>query len=242
MAAGIDVLWKRRKIERLFRVSRLGRPLLLRVSVPAVPAVPAVAAVAAVPAIPPLFLSDSYSFDPQGVIGGAHAGYDYQFSQWVIGLEGTIDGSSLNKSVVGFPGFTDSINIPIQGAILGRVGVAFDRVLIYATGGAAIADVSNTYNANVIAPVSLFVSGKVSHTRVGWTVGAGFDYAINDNWSVGVQYRYSDFGRFTDYPSAAFSPVGGWFAAQHHLTENQVQFELSYKFDTTSPIPFVAKY
>ena len=118
------------------------------------------------------------------------------------------------------------------------MGVAFDRVLIYATGGAAIADVSNTYNANVIAPVSLFVSGKVSHTRVGWTVGGGFDYAINDNWSVGAQYRYSDFGRFTDYPSAVFSPAGR-FAAQHHLTENQVQFELSYKFDTTSPIPIV---
>jgi outer membrane immunogenic protein len=157
-----------------------------------------------VPAIPPLFLSDSYSSNSQGVIGGAHAGYNYQFSQWVIGLEGTIDGSSLSKSVVGFPGFTDSINIPIQGAILGRVGVAFDRVLIYATGGAAIADVSNTYNANVIAPVSLFVSGKVSHTRVGWTVGGGLDNAINDNWSVGAQYRYSDLGRFTVIPRQSF--------------------------------------
>ena len=152
-----------------------------------------------------LFLADPFSSSPEGVIGGAHIGYNYQFSQWVDGLKGTINASSLRKTVVGFPSFTNSINMPIQGSILGRVGVAFDRVLIYATGGAAFASISDTYNANIIAPNSLFVSGKASQTRVGWTIGGGLDYAINNNWSVGAQYRYSDFGRFADYPTAIFS-------------------------------------
>ena len=119
-------------------------------------------------------LSDFVRSDSQGLIGGAHAGYNYQFSQWVIGLEGTIDGSSLNKTAVGFPGSQIRLTSQFREQSLALV-VAFDRALIYATGGAAIADVSNTYAANIIAPVAWFVSGKISHTRFGWTVGGGLN-------------------------------------------------------------------
>ena len=41
----------------------------------------------------------NFSGSPQGVIGGAHVGYNYQINQWVLGLEGSVDGTSLSRTV-----------------------------------------------------------------------------------------------------------------------------------------------
>src|SRR3984893_4533200 len=80
----------------------------------------------------------------RGVIGGAHLGYNLQIGQWVAGIEGTVDGTSLNGNVIGpgegdegeaVTGTTVDTRPNIQGSIRGLVGIAFDRVLIYATGG-----------------------------------------------------------------------------------------------------------
>jgi outer membrane immunogenic protein len=181
---------------------------------------------------------DSFRDSPQGVIGGAHVGYNLQINQWVIGLEGTVDGTSLSKSFT--PGGFFSVvqfttRSDIQGSIRGRAGIAFDRALIYATGGVAFAGIENNYLQSVQN-----VSESFSKTRVGWTVGGGIEYAVTNNWSVRAEYRYSDFGRFTDSPFAA--APGGPLSVRHHLTENQVQAGFSYKFDTWAPYPVVAKY
>jgi len=126
-------------------------------------------------ALPGGILFNSYS--AEGVIGGAHVGYNYQVNQWVFGIEGSVDGTSISKTFI--PGFdlfpgtvfspfgvTYSTSVPIQGSIRGRVGVAWDRVLLYATGGAAFGGFQATYSSPV---------GSVtrSTTRVGWTVGGG---------------------------------------------------------------------
>jgi outer membrane immunogenic protein len=80
---------------------------------------------------------------PNGVIGGAHVGYQYQIPQWswfsssgvVIGLEGTVDGTSLRNTAVA--AFADGTTVSaqtradVQGSIRGRLGVAWDRALIY---------------------------------------------------------------------------------------------------------------
>jgi len=187
------------------------------------------------PAAP--FLSVSYS--PQGVIGGAHAGYDLQISQWVIGLEGSVDGTSLRHGVPFdpcCPPMQGGTRADVQGSIRARAGIAFDRVLLYGTGGAAFTGITNNYSLG--AP--FFVSEGISKTRAGWTVGGGLEYAVTSNWSVRAEYRYSDFGGFTDFPFAAVA--GGPLSVQHHLTENQVQAGFSYKFDSWAPGPVVAKY
>jgi outer membrane immunogenic protein len=96
-----------------------------------------------------VFLNSSVGGTPNGVIGGAHVGYNYQINQWVLGLEGTVDGTSLsNTAVAVFPdGSSLSANstADIQGSIRGRLGVAWDRALIYATGGVAFGG----FNTNV---------------------------------------------------------------------------------------------
>jgi outer membrane immunogenic protein len=181
----------------------------------------------------PFFTADTR---PQGVIGGAHLGYNLQIAQWVVGIEGSVDGTSLDKIVTlgGFPTLIVQSREDVQGSIRGRLGIAFDRVLLYGTGGAAFSNVKNDYRLGF----PFFLEESITKTRTGWTVGGGLDYAITNNWSIGAEYRYSDFGRFDDFPFGILATVP---RARHHLTENQVQFRFSYKFGEAPP-PVVAKY
>jgi len=188
-----------------------------------------------------------FTLNPQGLIGGAHVGYNLQFGQWVVGLEGSVDGTTLSETVFAggvCPLFCGNITTRsgIQGSIRARAGIAFDRVLIYATGGGAFAGIKNFYNTNITAPPIPGVGplfDSVSKTRSGWTVGGGIEYAVTNNWSVGAEYRYSDFGSYNDFSAIALFP--GSFI-RHHITENQVQARFSYKFDTAPPPAVVAKY
>jgi outer membrane immunogenic protein len=174
------------------------------------------------------------SYSAEGVIGGAHVGYNYQVNQWVLGIEGSVDGTSISKTFIpgGAFGVSYTTSAPIQGSIRGRLGLAWDRVHLYATGGAAFAGVDATY-ASALGTVSQ------SSTRVGWTVGGGIEYAVTNNWSVRAEYRYSDFGSYSHSPAGVF--IGGPATVNRHFTQNQVQVGFSYKFDPP-PAPVVAKY
>jgi outer membrane immunogenic protein len=216
----------------------------------------------------------AFSYNTSGVIGGAHVGYNLQLSQFVIGLEGDVDGTSQSKQYNGFLPFGTSlvtgipgalvaplggninvnVNHNIEGSIRGRLGYAWDRVLLYATGGVAFGGFNTTVSGNF--PGGLFGgaivgfppfggSTSASTTRVGWTVGGGLEYAVTNNWSVRAEYRYTDFGRSTIYATgfdngSPFVASGSDF--NRHFTENRVQVGFSYKFDTAAPAPVVAKY
>jgi outer membrane immunogenic protein len=181
---------------------------------------------------------------PNGVIGGANVGFNYQINQWVLGLEGTVDGTSLsNTAVAAFPdGSTLAAHTTadIQGSIRGRLGIAWDRALIYATGGVAFGG----FNTNVVLSDphdGIFVNGSRSNTRVGWTVGGGIQYAVTNNWSVRAEYRFSDFG--TIRQDLFGLPVGAFFNENRRIQQNQVQVGFDYKFDLLPPPPpMVAKY
>jgi opacity protein-like surface antigen len=192
-----------------------------------------------------LFGSYSLGNAAQGVIGGAHAGYNYQINQWVLGLEGSVDPTTLLRSVSVLPvdGSTiqGDLRSSIQGSIRGRAGFAFDRLLFYGTGGVAFAKFSSDLQLSGIDLLGPFyAAGSRSSSRVGWTVGGGVEYAINSYWSVMGEYRYSDFGRITDLPAPTV--VGTSATANRHLAQNQVQVGFSYKFDSFAPPPVVAKY
>ena len=166
---------------------------------------------------------------PHGVLGGAHIGYNFAgipgfglgTGGLVFGVEGDVDGTDYRDTV----GVT-TIKSNIQGSARGRLGFAVDRALFYATGGAAIAEFDTTYTAPIVA--------VPSHTRVGYTVGGGVEYAITTQWSLRAEYRYSDFGSFTD-------PVGRVVNTRRE-TMQRAQVGFSYKFDTIAPIPVVARY
>lgn len=159
-----------------------------------------------------------YGYTANGVVGGLHAGYNYQMGQFVAGLEGDVNATSFDGSA--FNGGYYSSRENIDGSFRGRLGIAWDRALLYGTGGLAIAGFNNTYDYT-----------GYSNTRLGWTVGGGIEYALDNNWSVRGEYRYTDFGTTHD----------GRF--NNNQTDNRVQLGISYKFDMFAPPgAVVAKY
>lgn len=159
-----------------------------------------------------------------GVAGGAHVGYNFQLNQVVLGLEGDIDGTGVNKSY-GWGAAVYGSQIPVQGTIRGRLGYALDRALFYVTGGGAFASVTNSYQ-------SFYGYNSQAKSLAGWTIGGGLEYAVNSNWSIRAEYRYADFGSTTDYPFAV--PAG---AVTRHTTENTVRAGFSYKFNSFGGLP-----
>jgi outer membrane immunogenic protein len=204
--------------------------------------------------------------NPNGVIGGANVGYNYQIPAWswfsssgaVIGLEGSVDGTSLtNTAAFAFPdgtSLTARTRAEIQGSIRGRLGIAWDRLLIYATGGAAFGGFKTDFT--IFGPAFVSPAGvpfgafggtsNFSNTRVGWTVGGGIQYAITNNWSVRAEYRFTDWGRINNtlFSGDAFAVAfpGIAFVGNRHIQQNQVQVGFDYKFDLFAPAPVVAKY
>ena len=85
------------------------------------------------------------NYNTNGVVGGVHAGYNWQFGQFVFGLEGDVEGADIKGGyrLVNTNG-TD-YRLRDQASIRGRAGVAFNNSLLYVTGGAAFADIEHTY-------------------------------------------------------------------------------------------------
>jgi outer membrane immunogenic protein len=182
---------------------------------------------------------DAISASPQGVVGGGHIGYNYQINQFVLGLEGDVSGTNFRNNIIGpFSGTGYGVNIPIEGSVRGRIGYAWDRTLFYATGGAAFGDIHHDYYGGTLFAASPIPFYSRSKAQVGWTVGAGIEYALNNNWSVRGEYRYTQFGSQSDviFGTGAFP--------RHTIEEHAVRVGFSYKFDMYAPPPppVVAKY
>ena len=103
------------------------------------------------------------NFTPNGVVGGAHIGYNLQLNQFVAGLEGDIEGTGISRSFSP-GGALYNTSIPVQGSIRGRLGVAFDRALLYATGGAEFAGFDTSYTGIGLRP-KLDNPSRLDHRR-----------------------------------------------------------------------------
>jgi outer membrane immunogenic protein len=140
--------------------------------------------------------SDSWAAN--GALGGIHAGYNQAYGQLVLGTVADVEASGVSGSLnQPYAGLMDT-RIDVQGSLRARLGYALGPALFYTTGGVAVASVSTTYDA--VANGSGTKTDSSSHALVGWTLGAGLEYAIARNWTTRVEYRYTDFGSFTDRP------------------------------------------
>jgi outer membrane immunogenic protein len=142
----------------------------------------------------------SLNYDMDGFVFGAHAGYNMQFNTLVAGVEGDIEWSGIDGADGSAAGITSagSAETNWQGSIRGRIGAAFDRALVYTTGGAAIADV-DVDGGPLGGPFSDF-----SETTWGWTVGTGVEVAVGGNLTTRLEYRYTDFGDVEGSVAPAF--------------------------------------
>ena len=172
-----------------------------------------------------------------GVFGGGHAGYNWQFTNIVLGIEGTISGldnrGTVLNTVFGAGDDVFSWRANWMATVTGRLGVAFNNNLLYVKGGYAGVDNRLSVSDTVPVPVG---SGSASQWHNGWTVGAGWEYGITQNWIVGLEYDYSAFQ--TKSYQLAGAAVGSYaFDARPRDIQSAV-VRLSYKFGG----PVVARY
>jgi outer membrane immunogenic protein len=133
-------------------------------------------------------------------LGGGQVGGNYQIGSFVIGAEADFDwfannnnsgnGTAVPAGVV-FPGgavLRVSANDRWETTIAARFGYAWDHALFYGKAGGGWVGAGNFAVTNVGTGASLAVSN--SNTNVGWLVGAGFEYAFTQNWTVKLEYDY----------------------------------------------------
>jgi outer membrane immunogenic protein len=151
----------------------------------------------------------------RSIIGGFQIGHNWQFGNWVLGIEHQFQLSNLQQtSTVAFPvgallpGDSFTAKVDNLNATKAKVGWAWNRALLYATGGleTGLVDGSASYIARPGGSPALTFSDN-NKLHVGYTVGAGLDYAVTDRLSVGVEYRYFDLGSQT-YNLGAVTPAG----------------------------------
>jgi outer membrane immunogenic protein len=135
-------------------------------------------------------------------LGGGQVGFNWQFDpKWVFGVEADLSGTNIkgtgHSPVLGFPGFAVipgytaamSRDLDWLGSVRGRVGYAWDRSLLYFTGGFAYGHVK--YSGGVTGPVSYLTS--FNKTLPGWVVGGGIESSLPSavgKWSVKLEYLY----------------------------------------------------
>jgi outer membrane immunogenic protein len=119
-----------------------------------------------------------------GWFGGGYAGVNLQLNPFVLGVEGDANGGNGDAASHVGGGFSVRTDINSFASIRGRVGLAADRLLFFATSGWAWADVSAT---RVAPDLSTFT---VDTTLDGWIVGGGLDYAFTDKFIGRIEYRH----------------------------------------------------
>ncbi|MGT2438371.1 outer membrane protein [Bradyrhizobium betae] len=168
------------------------------------------------------------SHDATGGTVGGQVGYRMQSGQWVFGIEGQgnwADFSGDNASALFAT--RNRTKIDAFGLITGQVGYAWNNVLVYVKGGAAV--VSDKYEISSAAGALL---ASTSDTRWGGTVGAGLEYGFAPNWSVGVEYNHI----FLSDKDVTFAGFAGTERIKQDVDMGLVR--LNYKFGG----PSLARY
>jgi outer membrane immunogenic protein len=131
-------------------------------------------------------------FDISGGEGGGTLGYNWQgiwHPHLVLGIEADFSGSNIKGSTGSTGtyncGTTCSTNVDSFGTLRGRVGYAWNNVLLYGTGGLAYGDIESNLNG-----------GEVSNWQTGWTAGAGAEYLFTPKWSAKLEWNYVNFDSF----------------------------------------------
>lgn len=192
-------------------------------------------------------LVSSQSLKPSGFIGGGQLGANWQINQWVLGLEGDLQGSTIKDTatvngpfaLVGggtSPAGSWSISEQLNWftTVRGRLGFAADRALFYVTGGFAAGEVEVGSNATFASGISYPVSAK--STQTGWTAGGGIEYAFDPNWSAKIEGLYYDLGSVSIATGSFPTATGYTTGATFDLTGVIVRAGVNYRFNWGGPV------
>ena len=143
--------------------------------------------------------------DPNGVMGGIQAGYNWQYGQFVFGGETDLQLSDADDRFAGW-----KFSNPWFGTLRGRAGYAMNNILLYGTMGLAY----GTLRAQTSTGIN------ESRTSYGWTAGAGMEVALTGNWSARAEYLYVDLN------DRAFALDG----TNHGIASSMLRFGVNYRF------------
>ena len=162
-------------------------------------------------------------FDVDGALAGVTLGGNYQIGQIVFGAEGDIDWQNVRGALVGgnctLPGAVAASCASASnwvGTFRARLGFAMDRVLFYATGGGAVANIKASLNALPWA----------SSTELGFSSGVGVEVAMTDNWTAKAEYMAVGF----EQPSCGLANCFAAPAVKVKIYENMARGGVNYKF------------
>jgi outer membrane immunogenic protein len=135
------------------------------------------------------------SHEMDGTLAGGHLGFNHQFGRWVGGAEvslsgGDVEGSSVNELTFGDSSALTRTEIDSLFLATVRLGYAWDRSLAYVKGGYASADVK-------LRGAWEDFDFSSSERHAGFTVGAGFEYALTNRVILGLEYNRVDLGSAT---------------------------------------------
>ncbi|HEX4409270.1 MAG TPA: outer membrane beta-barrel protein [Xanthobacteraceae bacterium] len=183
---------------------------------------------------------------PSGFTGGVEAGYNWQNGSWVFGGEAdfdylglrasnnttrpfpsTLPGGAVGPPTVNFSAAT-SMSTDWLFTLRQRLGWANDHWLIYATGGLAVGHDNFNQSIALVAPTVLTTA--LSSTRVGWTVGAGAEYALDRKWSVKAEYLHVDLGSVATAATLSPAFAGLTLSGTTKLTTEIARAGLNYHF------------
>jgi len=114
--------------------------------------------------------------NPSGIAGGVQGGYNWQTGQFVFGAEADITGSGASDTFAPW-----KFSNRWFGTLRGRIGYAFNNILLYGTGGFAVGDGRAELGAL-----------SESKTHFGWTAGVGLEVGLTSNLSARIEYLFVD--------------------------------------------------
>jgi outer membrane immunogenic protein len=178
----------------------------------------------------------------RGGIFGGELGYNWQVGNFVYGIETDLQNGPSGRLPQGTSGGVTAaigcgsgpcrVDTSYFGTVRGRLGVANNQSLFYATGGWAYghtkAGVDNSFNS---------INEASSHAD-GWTAGAGIEYAFSPTMSMKVEYLHVDFGR----AHANVAPTSGGPLFADPVKFDLVRAGLNWKFGDWGKGPVSAKY
>ena len=182
-------------------------------------------------------LSETYNVNG-GQIGGT-LGCNYQTGNWVFGIEGdgswvSANGRSLTTPAAvalgANPVFEYTTKQKWMATTRGRIGYAWDRLLVYATGGVVFGGFDLNNQNSRLVPTATRTPSHVN--KAGWIAGLGAEYAFAPAWSLKGEWLYADYGslHYGDEPGTANGCTAGCFNADVKMKANIFRVGLNYKF------------
>ena len=192
----------------------------------------------------------SYNTNVNGFTGGGQIGYNWQTGNFVFGLEADINyvaGKKTASAVFDPPNLPTTFlrlrsELDYLGTVRARLGyAAMPNLMLYLTGGLAYGKTSNSSALDDEIPGPGWFYGRSSSTKVGWTVGAGGEYAFTRNITAKLEYLYYDLGSSSHLGTPVFDADGVAPRASFTNKGSIVRAGINYKFDFGGP-SVVAKY